>query len=98
MRKLQTGIFAFFGVVLTNLSFGQYDQYESLLTPYLSRPIESGYFYFNTPNNIQAGSLYQFYKTAVPDLVNDMQLIDVHTDSLVGLKHFKYQQLFLNIP
>lgn len=85
-------------LAFAKLSFGQYDQYEYLLTPYLSRPIESGYFYFSTPNNIQAGSLYQFYKTSVPDLINDMQLIDVHTDELVGLKHFKYQQLYKTVP
>jgi bacillolysin len=95
---MKTKIITILCIAFAKLSFGQYDQYESLLTPYLSRPIESGYFYFTTPNNIQAGSLYQFYKTAVPDLVNDMQLIDVHTDSLVGLKHFKYRQLFLNVP
>jgi hypothetical protein len=63
-------------LAFAKLSFAQYDEYESLLTPYLSRPIESGYFYFSTPNNIQAGSLYQFYKTSVPDLINDMLLID----------------------
>src|SRR3989338_500913 len=85
-------------LAFAQMSFGQYQQYEYLLTPYLSRPIESGFFYFNPPNNIQAGSPYQYYKAAVPDLVNDMLLIDHHTDQLVGLTHYKYQQLYKNIP
>ena len=85
-------------IAVAQLSFGQYDQYESLLTPYLSRPIESGYFYFNTPNTIQAGALYQIYKVSAPDLNNDMLLINTHVDSLAGLTHYKYQQLYKTIP
>jgi Zn-dependent metalloprotease len=85
-------------VILTKFGFGQYEEYQFLLTPYLSAPIESGFFYFNTPNNIQAGSLYQTYKLNAPDLDNDMFLIDTHVDSLAGLTHYKYQQLYKNIP
>jgi bacillolysin len=44
------------------------------------------------------GKLYQFYKTNAPDLNNDMLLTDMHVDSLAGLTHFKYQQLYMNIP
>lgn len=45
-------------IVLTNFAFGQYQQYEQYITPYLSDSIQSGYFYLNQPNNIQAGQLY----------------------------------------
>ncbi len=85
-------------IVFVKICFGQFQQFLTYLTPYLSSPIESGYYYFNTPNNFQAGSLYQFYRINAPDLDNDMLLIDTHIDSLVGFTHFKYQQLYKGIP
>lgn len=96
MKKIITLSF----VVLAKISFGQYQIYEQLLTPYLSDSIKSGHFYFHTPNNIQAGSLYQFYRTNAPDLNNNMQLIEHHTDAddFGGFTHYKYQQTFMNIP
>lgn len=85
-------------IVLSKLGFGQYEIYETYLTPFLSDSIQSGFFYFNVPNSISAGFLYQQYRINAPDLNNDMLLIDTHTDSLAGLTHFKYQQLFMDIP
>lgn len=85
-------------IVLTNLSFGQYQQYEQYITPFLSDSIQSGYFYLNQPNNIQAGQLYQTYRMNAPDLNNNMILIDMHVDSLVGLTHYKYEQTYMDIP
>ncbi|MDR0802289.1 hypothetical protein [Fluviicola sp.] len=85
-------------ITLVKIGFGQYTQYEQYVTPFLSAPIESGFFYFTTPNNIQAGQLYQFYRTNAPDLNNNMVLIDQHTDSLAHLTHYKYQQTYMNIP
>jgi Zn-dependent metalloprotease len=95
---MKTKIITVLFVVLTKLSFGQYQQYEQLLTPYLSDSIQSGFFYFNTPNNFQAGVLYQLYRQSAPDLNNNMVLIEQHVDSLAGLNHFKYQQTFMNVP
>jgi len=95
---MKTAAITILFLILANVSSGQYQQYETLLTPYLSRPIESGFFYFNTPNNLQAGSLYQFYKVSVPDFDNDMLLTDTHVDSLAGMTHFKYQQLYKGVP
>jgi bacillolysin len=96
MKKLITIIF----IALAKISFGQYQIYEQLLTPYLSGPIQSGHFYFNTPNNIQAGSLYQFYRTNAPDLNNNMQLVEQHTDAddFGGFTHYKYRQTYMSIP
>ena len=85
-------------LVLAKISFGQFQQYVQYLAPYLSDSIQSGFFYFNTPNNFQAGALYQMYRLNVPDLNNNMVLIDQHVDSLAGLKHYKYQQTFMDIP
>lgn len=85
-------------IVITNLSFGQYQQYEQYITPFLSDSIQSGYFYLNQPNNIQAGQLYQTYRMNAPDLNNNMVLIDMHVDSLVGLTHYKYEQTYMDIP
>lgn len=84
--------------MISSFIFGQYQQYETYISPYLSAPIESGFFYFNQPNTIQPGLLYQQYKLNAPDLNNDMLLIDTHTDNLVGLTHYKYQQLYKTIP
>lgn len=95
---MKTKILTILCIVLTKLSFGQYQQYEQYLTPFLSAPIESGFFYFTTPNNIQAGQLYNWYKINAPDPDNSMWLIDEHIDSLVHFKHFKYQQAYKNIP
>jgi Zn-dependent metalloprotease len=94
MKTLLTSLF----IVLSKIIFGQFAQYEQLLTPYLSKPIESGFFYLNTPNNFQAGTLYQIYRQSAPDLNNNMVLIDHHIDSLAGLNHYKYQQTFMDIP
>lgn len=87
-------------LVCAKLSFGQYQIFEQLVTPYLSDSIRSGHFYFITPNNIQAGSLYQSYRINAPDLNNNMKYIEQHTDSsdFGGFTHYKYQQTFMNIP
>lgn len=95
---MKTKIITLLFIALTKLSFGQYQQYEQYLTPFLSAPIESGFFYFTTPNNIQAGQLYNWYKINAPDPDNSMWLIDEHVDSLAQYKHFKYQQAYKNIP
>ena len=95
---MKTKIITIICVVLSKLSFGQYEQYIQYVTPYLSDSIQSGFFYFNTPNNFQAGQLYQLYRQNAPDLNNNMVLTDQHVDSLVGLTHFKYQQTFMDIP
>lgn len=65
-------------IILAKLSFGQYQQYEQYLTPFLSAPIESGFFYFVTPNNIQAGQLYNWYKANAPDPDNSMNYPSLH--------------------
>jgi Zn-dependent metalloprotease len=95
---MKTKFTTLFFIVITKISFGQYQQYVQFVTPYLSAPIESGYFYLNTPNNLQAGALYQFYRLNAPDLDNNMLLVDTQIDNLVGFTHFKYQQLFKGIP
>ena len=95
---MKTKIITLIFIALSKLSFGQYQQYEQLITPYLSDSIRSGFLYFNTPNNFQAGVLYQLYRQSVPDLNNNMVLIDQHIDSLAGLNHYKYQQTFMNVP
>jgi len=95
---MKTKFMSLIFIALAKLSFGQYQQYQQLIAPYLSDSIQSGFFYFNTPNNFQAGVLYQSYRQSAPDLNNDMVLIDQHIDSLAGLKHYKYQQTFMNIP
>lgn len=95
---MKTKIITLMFIAFAKLSFGQYQQYQQLLTPYLADSIQSGFFYFNTPNNFQAGVLYQLYRQSVPDLNNNMVLIDQHVDSLAGLIHFKYQQTFMNVP
>lgn len=53
---MKTIVIILFLVVLTKMSFGQYDQYIQNVTPYLEDSIQSGFFYFNTPNNFQAGT------------------------------------------
>jgi Zn-dependent metalloprotease len=95
---MKTKIITLFFIALTKLTFGQYQQYIQYVSPYLSDSIQSGFFYFNTPNNFQAGQLYQLYRQNAPDLNNNMVLIDKHVDSLAGLTHLKYQQTYMNIP
>ncbi len=65
---MKTKIITIFFIALTKLCCGQYPQYEQLVTPYLSDSIRSGFFYFKTPNNFQAGVLYQLY-TQVSELL-----------------------------
>lgn len=94
IRSITTTLCILFGTC----SFAQYQQYIQLVTPFLSDSIQSGFFYFNTPNNFQAGQLYQTYKLNAPDLNNNMILTDQHVDSLIGFTHLKYQQTFMDIP
>lgn len=95
---MKTKIITILFLVITKLSFGQFQQYIQYISPYLSDSIQSGFFYLNTPNNLQAGTLYQIYRLNAPDLNNNMVLVDQHVDSLAGLTHFKYQQTFMDIP
>lgn len=81
-------------IFLSFNSNAQYEQYLPYIQPYLSAPIESGFFHFKTPNNIQAGQLYELYKITAPDLDNDMVLVKVHSDSTMGMTHYKYQQMY----
>lgn len=95
---MKTKILTLIMIVLSKFGFGQYQQYEQYITPFLSDSIQSGYFYLKQPNNIQAGQLYQAYRVNAPDLNNNMVLIDMHVDSLAGLSHYKYIQTFMDIP
>lgn len=85
-------------IALTFFSFGQYEKYINLVTPYLRDSIRSGFFYFKMPNNFQPGYLYSLYKQYAPDYDNDMVLIEHHTDSLAGMSHYDYQQTYKGIP
>jgi hypothetical protein len=76
---------------VSSFSFGQYQQYINMVTPYLNDSIKSGFFYFTTPNNFQPGFLYESYRQSAPDLNNNMVITDSHVDSLVGFTHHKYQ-------
>lgn len=91
MKKLKIILIVMF---ISFKGFSQYEEYLPYIEPYLSAPIESGFFHFITPNNIQAGQLYQWYKINAPDPDNDMILVKVHTDSVVGMTHYKYQQYY----
>ena len=95
---MKTNIITIIFIVITKLSFGQYQQYIQYVSPYLSDTIQSGFFYFTTPNSFQAGQLYQLYRQNAPDLNNNMVLIDQHVDSLAKLTHYKYQQTYMDIP
>ena len=79
-------------------SFSQYQHFLQYVTPYLSSPVVSGFYHINPNNSFQPGYLYQQYKLNTPDFDNQMALIDFHIDSLVGYSHYKYQQLYKNIP
>jgi hypothetical protein len=72
----------------TSYSFTQYEQYLPFIEPYLTQPIESGFFHFNEQNSIQPGQLYQLYKINAPDLDNDMLLTKVSIDSFVNMSHY----------
>lgn len=85
-------------LLVSSFSFGQYQQYINMVTPYLNDSIKSGFFYFTTPNNFQPGFLYESYRQSAPDLNNNMVITDSHVDSLIGFTHHKYQQTFMDIP
>ena len=97
-KIMKSRILTIFIVLFSSLSFGQYQQYINMVTPYLNDSIQSGFLYFNTPNNFQPGNLYQLYRQNAPDLNNNMVLTDSHVDSLVGFTHYKYQQTYMDIP
>ncbi|MEY4860534.1 MAG: hypothetical protein RL059_233, partial [Bacteroidota bacterium] len=87
-----------FHLGLSLYSFGQYQHFIQFINPYLSSPVVSGFYRINPNNVFIPGQLYHQYRVSTPDLDNQMALIDYHTDSLVGYNHYKYQQLYKNIP
>lgn len=88
----------FGSLTLSNIGFSQLDEFEITLDSMFSRPAEDGWMYFNTPNNYLPGACFQYYKTEKNDIDNDMLLLDVHTDSLTHHTHYKFQQLYKNVP
>lgn len=95
---MKSRILTIFIVLFSSFSFGQYQQYINMVTPYLNDSIQSGFLYFKTPNNFQPGNLYQLYRQSAPDLNNNMVLTDSHVDSLIGFTHYTYKQTYMDIP
>ena len=75
-------------------SYGQLGQFTNVLNQFFSAPEESGFMYFQTPNQYAPGQCFSYYKMAVSDIDNDMLLLESHTDSMVGMTHYKFQQLY----
>ncbi len=85
-------------LLISNIGFTQLEEFETTISPAFSKPSENGWMYFNTPNNIQPGECFVYYKGFKSDFKNDMKLINVHTDSLSHYTHYKFQQTFNGIP
>ncbi len=83
---------------ISSIGLSQLDQFESTLESYFSRPADDGWMYFTEPNNFQAGACFEYYKTVNNDTKNDMLLLNVGEDSLAHYTHYKYQQLYMNVP
>jgi Zn-dependent metalloprotease len=79
-------------------TMAQLDQFTTILSPYFSRPVESGFMFFQTPNNLLPGNCFQYYKTNASDNNNDMVLTSVTTDSLLHFTHYKYLQTYKGLP
>lgn len=82
----------------TTLSYGQLGQFSNTLNQFFSAPEESGFMYFQTPNQYAPGQCFDYYKIAMSDTDNDMLLLSSHTDSIVGMTHYKFQQTYKGLP
>jgi len=95
MKTFITSMLTFF---VCQLSTAQLGQFSNTLNQFFSAPEESGFMYFQTPNQFGVGQCFNYYKIATADVENDMLLLGSHTDDLVGMTHYKFQQLYKGLP
>ncbi len=94
MKKIYTHILICFALGASHFTFAQLENYDSLVSQYLTQAPESGFFNFQTPNLIPPGGLYQIYVDSTGDADNTMELIMHHKDSIIFYDHYKYKQRY----
>jgi len=77
-------------ILTTNVTFGQFD---SLFNVYIEKYDSAGWFNFK-PNILQHGEVYQKYQQYSGDLLNTWVLKSDWVDSIIGMRHYRYQQKF----
>lgn len=80
--------------LITTRANAQLEDYDSLITQYLTAPPESGFMLFQKPNYFPPGGLFQVYQDSTNDVDNNMVLVSNHTDSLIRFRHYKYKQTY----
>lgn len=85
-------------IAMTMSSFGQLDQFSTVMAPMLSEPVQHGFMRFNAPNAHAIGQCFQDYKVQMSDNANDMILINSHIDELTNMTHYKFQQIYKGVP
>jgi Zn-dependent metalloprotease len=91
-------VIIFLNVLIINaFSYGQLDQFTTILSPYFSKPEVSGFMFFQTPNNLPAGQCFQYYKSSAGDVNNDMVLEKDWIDPQLNMHHYKYIQTYKDI-
>ncbi|MFK8039423.1 MAG: M4 family metallopeptidase [Crocinitomicaceae bacterium] len=81
----------------SSTAVAQLENYDTLISQYLTAPPESGFMLFQTPNYFPIGGLFQLYKDSTNDVDNDMEMVSYHTDSLIYFNHVKYKQTYKNL-
>ena len=99
MKTNITKIITIMSIVLSNFTFGQFENYIDYVNPSLSEDsIQNGFFYFDETNSFLPGQVYQNYRNKNSDYDNQMVLKSQHTDSLIKYTHYRYQQYYKELP
>ncbi len=70
------------------------EDYDSLISQYLTQPPESGFMIFQKPNYFPPGGLFQIYKDSTGDTDNKLEFVSNNTDSIIKYHHYKYKQTY----
>jgi len=83
-----------FLLTISYSTFGQLDQFTTILDTFFSAPEKSGFMFFQNGNSIAPDACFEYYKASASDNDNDMVLVNVKTDTFANMTHYKFQQTY----
>ena len=97
-QKFKQILMTTIGIMLMVQSYGQMEEYDDIIEPYLQRPIESGFLFFHPEGDLVPGQCFTIYKDVTGDTENDVVLLDDWIDPQIEMHHYKYRQTYKGIP
>lgn len=85
-------------MLFSSNALAQLEDFDSLVSQYLTAPPENGWMWFQTPNALSAGMAYAEYQNQTGDTDNGMILLKDWIDPHIGMHHYRYKQTYKNVP